>query len=61
VDEMKAVSSTGTRHIDFPISANRDLTDVQLDQLTALLRDAQQPVLVHCEGGADRSGLASAI
>jgi len=61
VNEMMAVASTGTRHIDFPISANRDLTDVQLDQLTAILRDAQQPVLVHCEGGADRSGLASAI
>src|ERR1700674_5272593 len=38
VDEMKAVASTSTRHIDFPILANRDLTDVQLDQLTAILR-----------------------
>lgn len=61
VDEMKAMVSTGARHIDFPISANKDLTDTEIDHLTVLLRDAPRPVLVHCEGGADRSGLASAI
>ena len=26
-----------------------------------LLREAPKPVLVHCEGGADRTGLAAAL
>lgn len=33
----------------------------QLRQLTFLLQTAKRPFLIHCESGADRSGLASAI
>jgi protein tyrosine/serine phosphatase len=61
VDELKASESLGVAHIDFAISAVRDLTDTQLDKLAAILRDAPRPILVHCQSGSDRTGLASAI
>jgi protein tyrosine/serine phosphatase len=61
VDEMKAASDTWVRHIDFPLSASQELTDVQVRQLLSMLRDSPTPILIHCQGGADRSGLASAL
>lgn len=60
-NEMMAVSATLVQHIDFPLSANREVPKDRLSKLTELLRDSPKPILVHCEGGADRSGLASAL
>lgn len=60
-DEMKASDAAGVQHIDFPLSANREVSDDELTRLEELLRDAPRPLLIHCEGGADRSGFASAL
>jgi protein tyrosine/serine phosphatase len=60
-DEMTASHAAGVRHIDFPISSGRELTDDEIDRLTDLLRESPRPILIHCEGGADRSGLAAAL
>ncbi len=60
-DEMKATRAAGVQHIDYPISAGRELTDEQVSQITALLREAPRPILIHCEAGSDRSGLVSAL
>ncbi|WP_244499788.1 dual specificity protein phosphatase family protein [Tardiphaga robiniae] len=59
--EMKASRAAGVRHVDFPLSAGRELTDDQVRQLTAMLQDLPRPILVHCEAGADRSGVVSAL
>jgi uncharacterized protein (TIGR01244 family) len=59
--EMEASKAARVRHVDFPLSAGRELTDEQVTQLTTLLRDSPRPVLIHCEAGADRSGVASAL
>jgi protein tyrosine/serine phosphatase len=60
-EELKAAAATMVRHIDFPLSAVREVSDEKLGQLAELFRDSPGPILVHCEGGADRSGLASAL
>lgn len=60
-DEIEVSSVSGVRHVDYPISARRDLTDREIDEIVAMLRDLPRPILVHCEGGADRSALVSAI
>lgn len=60
-DEVRVSATAGVRHVDFPISARRDLTDREVRDIVGLLRDLPRPILVHCEGGADRSGLVSAI
>lgn len=59
--EIRASQAAGVQHIDLALSAIRELTDEQLQRLTALLQGSQRPILVHCEGGADRSGIASAL
>jgi protein tyrosine/serine phosphatase len=60
-DEVRAAAINGIVLLDFPLSANEELTAVQLDQLIAALAAAAKPILIHCESGMDRTGLVSAI
>jgi protein tyrosine/serine phosphatase len=60
-DEMQASAAAGIQHVDLALSAGRELTDAQLRQVSDLLRDLPRPILIHCEGGADRSGLVAAM
>ena len=48
-------------YIDLPLSANEEPDEAILDHLIATMRDTPKPLLIHCEGGADRSGLAAAL
>lgn len=59
--EVAATAAAGARHVDFRMSSRRDFDRAQADALVALMRDAPKPLLIHCEGGADRSGLAAAL
>ncbi|TAM99406.1 MAG: protein tyrosine phosphatase, partial [Rhizobiaceae bacterium] len=51
----------GVTHIDFRMSARQILDLAQTAKLITIMKAAQKPILVHCDGGADRSGLVSAI
>ncbi len=58
----RAVSKQyGVMHYDYGISAERRVTPDQIADLLHILRSAPRPILVHCQGGADRSGLVSAL
>jgi protein tyrosine/serine phosphatase len=59
--EIAAAQQAGIEHIDFRMSASKQLTLDRTRQLIALLREAPKPILIHCQAGADRSGLASVI
>jgi len=60
-DEIAACERKGVEHIDFRMSARRELTDMQWEDLRETIEKAPKPLLIHCAGGADRSGLASAM
>lgn len=59
--EIAESEKLGIKHIDFGMSAVRQLPFDKTDQLINLLRDSEKPILVHCKSGADRTGLASAL
>ncbi|WP_245196523.1 tyrosine-protein phosphatase [Labrys sp. LIt4] len=59
--EVAESARLGIAHIDFAMSASRELSGLQADALVHVLRNAEKPILIHCEGGADRSGLAAAL
>lgn len=56
-----AAERHGIRIIDFPMSSSKGLPVEKSAELAALMRDAEKPLLVHCDHGANRTGLASAI
>lgn len=59
--EIEAAKGLGITHVDFKMSAKRELTQAQAQALIEIFKTAQKPILIHCESGADRSGLAAAL
>jgi protein tyrosine/serine phosphatase len=59
--EMETAEKLGVRHYDFALSASREVSVEQMDQIIQTLREAPKPVLIHCKAGADRTGLISAL
>lgn len=51
----------GIKIIDFPMSSGQPLPVEKAAELARLMRTAPKPLLVHCDHGANRTGLASAI
>ncbi|QND54703.1 dual specificity protein phosphatase family protein (plasmid) [Phyllobacterium sp. 628] len=59
--EVGAAKALGVTHINFRMSSRQILSQNDAATLLALMRDAEKPILIHCEGGADRTGLAAAL
>lgn len=60
-DEVATSRRLGLRHIDFRMSAKRGITRREAWRLIQIMQRAPKPILIHCESGADRTGLASAL
>ena len=59
--EVAEANLLGIRHIDFRMSARRELSRAQAVELIGLMAKAAKPILIHCASGSDRTGLASAL
>lgn len=59
--EVAAMDDAGVMHLDFRMSAKRDFPEDRARQLVDIMRNAPKPLLIHCNSGADRAGLAAAI
>ncbi|OIQ06769.1 MAG: protein tyrosine phosphatase [Rhodobacteraceae bacterium CG2_30_10_405] len=59
--EIATSARLGITHADFGMSARRILEPEKVQELIALMRRLPKPLLIHCQAGADRSGLASAL
>lgn len=60
-DELAAAREHGVVHYDLGISANHMVTPETINQILAILRTSPKPILIHCQSGADRTGLVSAL
>jgi protein tyrosine/serine phosphatase len=60
-DEMMVARRYGVRHYDFSLSASRELSDAQMEQILVTLNRAPKPILIHCKSGSDRTGLVGAL
>ncbi len=60
-DETNTTHQLGVGHYDFALSAGREVSDEEIEAIMETLRHAPKPVLIHCNGGADRTALISAI
>lgn len=59
--EIAEAKRLGIAHIDFRMSASRELSLAKAKELITVFQEAQKPILVHCKSGSDRTGLASAL
>lgn len=59
--EVETARSLGIEHFDLGMSARSPVSRAKMEQLIRMMRDAPKPLLIHCNAGADRSGLASAL
>ncbi|WP_245419637.1 dual specificity protein phosphatase family protein [Phyllobacterium salinisoli] len=59
--ETAEAAKLGITHIDFNMSAGKQLSKARAEQIIAVLDKAEKPLLIHCKAGADRSGLVSAL
>lgn len=59
--ELAVARDLGVVHSDVDLSAKVTLSEAQMEALVTLMAHLPKPLLVHCLGGADRTGLASAL
>lgn len=59
-EELAASGKLGLQHFDIALSAQHELSPAQIDAVLAIVDKAPKPVLIHCNGGSDRTGLISA-
>lgn len=59
--EREAALATGSTLVDVSMASDQWMSRVQLRAVVELLETAQKPMLIHCEWGAERTGLVSAF
>lgn len=60
-EEIATASRLGVYHVDFAMSATREVTRKTADKLVEIMKTAPKPILIHCKSGADRTGIAAAL
>ena len=59
--ELATSHQLGVTHVDFAMSSKRPLSTTRAQEIIDILKKAEKPVLIHCRGGADRTGLVAAL
>lgn len=60
-EELTVSAANRIKHYDIALSSTREPTENDVKQLTEIFREAPRPILIHCQAGADRSGLVAAM
>ena len=59
--EVETARKWHVAHYDFGFGSGDELSVAKMTKLVKLMRKAPKPILIHCFGGADRSGLAASL
>lgn len=59
--ERRTTLAAGATQVDVPLASDHWLSREQARTLVELLDGCERPILIHCEWGAERTGLASAF
>lgn len=60
-NEVATAKKMGVNHVDFGMSSSSPFDSATADRLIEIMKEAPKPILIHCQAGADRSGIVSAI
>lgn len=59
--ELRASLKAGATHVDIPLASDQWLSRDQARSLLEILDRCEYPALIHCEFGAERTGLVAAL
>ena len=59
--EIRAAASQAAIHRSIQLSSTKPVSAARTSELIRIFREVPKPVLIHCDGGADRSGFAAAV
>jgi len=60
-EERRVAASLGVAHYDVHLNADRMPPAARLREVVEILDSAPRPLLLHCKGGVERSGLVGAV
>lgn len=60
-EEIQVSAEHHIKHYDLSLSATQEPTEEDARKLIEIFKNAPRPVLIHCKGGSDRSGLVAAM
>ncbi|MHC5307829.1 fused DSP-PTPase phosphatase/NAD kinase-like protein [Bartonella sp. LJL80] len=60
-EQQSAAKLAGISYIHYPVSSGKILQAEQIERLVEVMRAAPKPLLIHCEHGSNRTGLATAV
>lgn len=60
-DEINISKAYGIMHYDLELPALKEPEDKDIEKIIQFFKSAPKPILIHCLGGSDRSGLIAAI
>jgi protein tyrosine phosphatase (PTP) superfamily phosphohydrolase (DUF442 family) len=60
-EELAATLAAGATQVDVPLASDQWISREQANELLRLIDQCEYPILIHCEFGAERTGLASAM
>ncbi|MGA7877827.1 MAG: dual specificity protein phosphatase family protein [Desulfoferrobacter sp.] len=61
LQEKEICRDSKVAHYDLALSATNEPSRRKIEELVRLFREVPRPVLIHCQAGADRSGIAAAL
>ena len=61
IDELKTSGESNVIHYDVSLSAYAEPTKQETQILMSIFKAAPRPILIHCQAGADRTGLVAAM
>ena len=59
--EVEEAAEAGIEYVNYKMSSKKKLTKKQAISLIETMKSMPKPLLIHCQSGADRTGLASAL
>ncbi len=60
-EEVNAIKNLNVKHYNYGISALHYYNVAKINEIIGILTNAPKPILIHCQSGADRTSLVSAV
>jgi protein tyrosine/serine phosphatase len=60
-DEIQVCAQHNINHYDIQLWAHHEPSEEEVEKLVEIFKTAPRPILIHCKGGSDRSGLVAAM